>query len=207
MGAKSIIKRAGGTVVVGLALFMNNACVGPPGLSTLLEVSVNAAMDRRDRQQVFDDGVKQVQLSISLVTFFSLSYLVYNDIAYVIGYVDSAEEKAEVLAKLADGDYGRPETLILIKSESSPSIVDGVKSKAEITGAIVKESDLSYFNINVLTADSTAFVIGEVDKQTQKDSVATVLKDLGFTDIRNFIVVMPRPIRAPTEDPKFETQS
>ena len=161
LGATSIGKKARGAVGIALALCLISACVAPQVLGTLLEVSVNAAMDRRDRQQVFDDGVEQVQLGVALLEYFSLSHLVYNDIAYVIGYVDSAEEKAEVLETLADGDYGRPETLILIKDETSPSFVSAIKSKTEITSAIIKESDLSFFNIHILTANDTAFLIGD----------------------------------------------
>ncbi len=177
--------------VIGIALLVLSACLGPPGTFTVAHYTINSVLDNRSASTKFNDDFKELKLRASLFDFSRIKALVYKDKAYVMGYVESKSQADEVKGVLRANGFSEFRSLLMQLSELSSTFGDDILTSVQIRRAFLDDPDISSFNVHVMSVGGAVLLAGQVESRTQKLKATYVMEELGLKLIRNYLEIIP----------------
>ena len=81
------------------------ACLGPPGSGTVALYTINTALDKRPVAVKIKDDASHLSLMAALSEFSRVSTFVYENTAYLAGYVVSRDEKERILDIVSQKEF------------------------------------------------------------------------------------------------------
>jgi hypothetical protein len=173
-----------------LGLTMTISCV-PPGTISVSIYVVNTALDKRPVNIKLADDRDSLALSLDLVDHPRIKPLVYENIAYLTGFVESREEMDKALAIVSKNNFRGVKTHLMLLSDISAAWSQDYATGVGLKNAILAEPDLNAVNIHLITAGGMVVLVGQVDTELQRRKATYLMERIGMQEIHNYLMVSP----------------
>ena len=165
------------------------ACLGPPGSGTVALYTINTALDKRPVAVKIKDDASHLSLMAALSEFSRVSTFVYENTAYLAGYVVSRDEKERILDIVSQKEFEDVKFHFMLLSADSTSMTEDSIIQLAIKNAVLQDEELSLININVMSTGGLVVLVGKVKTDLQRRKADYLMRKIGLKEVHNYLVV------------------
>ena len=165
------------------------ACLGPPGSGTVALYTINTALDKRPVAVKIKDDASHLSLMAALSEFSRVSTFVYENTAYLAGYVVSRDEKERILDIVSQKEFEDVKFHFMLLSADSTSMTEDYTIQLAIKNAVLQDEELSLININVMSTGGLVVLVGKVKTDLQRRKADYLMRKIGLKEVHNYLVV------------------
>ena len=165
------------------------ACLGPPGSGTVALYTINTALDKRPVAVKIKDDARYLSLMAALSEFSRVRTFVYENTAYLAGYVVSRDEKERILDIVSQKEFEDVKVHFMLVSADSTSMTEDYTIQLAIKNAVLQDEELSLININVMSTGGLVVLVGKVKTDLQRRKADYLMRKIGLKEVHNYLIV------------------